>query len=1250
MSETSHHVHHRGRAKTFASGREAKWRCGRRLQMDQLKSDRKRAIAADVGFDGWRRMAVRIDDTGVAYKCLRDAVSSGAASICDELTSIASAHSRGGLVSLRMRAAALLICDLVSIGYEVRSDSTWIYVRPPTAQAAGGPTKDAIRRNLEFGRNDQLSETATRRFILGLERPARGAGRSPITDLIADGRRLAGQLALAQEHERAERPGILIEICRPYLQLVEPGLRDEYTNLRLSDIWRYFRHMWATRYRSTPGRNLYYLVRDAAQASHPIIAIAALGNAVMQLRCRDDALGWTVDGLRRLIAEKTITDAEMLAAFKKRLLDDIGEIYAADFPAVDATNITDDVLDRLLNIERDATSQRAGGLRDDTYNGTRRIADIRVADLPALARSALFRSKRARALRELYRAYRALTTGSSLSHLVTLPDGEWALNQAIRQLKKQHAASSMMEITVCGAVPPYNQLLGGKLACFLMTSPRVAHDYESKYENGYSIIASQMAGRLVKKKPRLVFLSTASLYTERSSQYNRVRIPTGTLPLQSGEVYYSELGFTEGYGSLNLSTKTETALDALAAASRTYRNVNFVFGEGQSPKLRQLREGLDALGLSQTDLLNHGAPRVVYGVKLAKNVERYLLDIDDHVSYLVGNERDYASNYHDADESISAYWRSRWLASRIDYTPAMERVSRSTPLGERLSRLIPARNGMTKPGLFDTMPGEGEEPVREATREDEKTAFIRHLYRDQSAYSDTVKLSRLRELNVKTKVDDVVRRVVRAGGSIVITGNAGDGKTHILRLLEQELRSAKARYIIDASECTYEQVIDEWSSARHEGQPFCIAINEGFLIELIREYRSTLPWLDAVQAQLLNTTRLVQVDEVAEEGRFRPEKGETVVLDLSFRRTLAPSLAGAILDKLTEESWYTGCCRGDAQFVCPVRYNREMLRVPMVRDRMLALLNRVAERGVRVTFRELLAFVSYLIFGGKSCAELRALPEVEQTRYYWNAFEGQGLVFAELEAGLDPLRQTSPRIDEDLWRGRFSPEEFVGNHLAPIAARDLDELEMREGSRTDEAFVALKRRWYFEHAHGRLSFGGRADEFFADLQNRETAVQLRVGRLLALINKWWNRSDESLQERLRLWTRLSYSPRASGRAMVSGRDVANMRLSLFKPQLSAALQAAFGSQSVDYLILAPIEAQRYAGLLVDRGLVMSLISGGITERGERIGRQLGQFNDALAQYADVGSHVRPIELLDPTSDLSVKVRVDLSQRRYDSAV
>ena len=51
------------------------------------------------------------------------------------------------------------------------------------------------------------------------------------------------------------------------LQLVEADKRCELTGVKLADIWRYFRFTWSLPYNTSPGRNLYFLIRDAGQAS-----------------------------------------------------------------------------------------------------------------------------------------------------------------------------------------------------------------------------------------------------------------------------------------------------------------------------------------------------------------------------------------------------------------------------------------------------------------------------------------------------------------------------------------------------------------------------------------------------------------------------------------------------------------------------------------------------------------------------------------------------------------------------------------------------------------------------------------------------------------------------------------------------------------------------------------------------------------------------------------------------------------------
>jgi hypothetical protein len=64
-------------------------------------------------------------------------------------------------------------------------------------------------------------------------------------------------------------------------------------------------------------------------------------------------------------------------------------------------------------------------------------------------------------------------------------------------------------------------------------------------------------------------------------------------------------------GTFQFGDQTVGALALLLSQSKRGQQVNSVFGEGVNPvnpRLRKLRDGLDALGLSSDDLLNHGGP------------------------------------------------------------------------------------------------------------------------------------------------------------------------------------------------------------------------------------------------------------------------------------------------------------------------------------------------------------------------------------------------------------------------------------------------------------------------------------------------------------------------------------------------------------------------------------------------------------------------------------------------------------------
>jgi hypothetical protein len=99
--------------------------------------------------------------------------------------------------------------------------------------------------------------------------------------------------------------------------------------------------------------------------------------------------------------------------------------------------------------------------------------------------------------------------------------------------------------------------------------------------------------------------------------------------------------------------------------------VNSVFGEGVNPRLRKIRDGLDALGLPTDDLLNHGGPRLVYGVELTENVQAYLLGLDKNPKYMLPLKK-----ARETTEQIARWWLRRWVLQRVERDDVLERVGR----------------------------------------------------------------------------------------------------------------------------------------------------------------------------------------------------------------------------------------------------------------------------------------------------------------------------------------------------------------------------------------------------------------------------------------------------------------------------------------------------------------------------------------------------------------------------------------------
>jgi len=154
--------------------------------------------------------------------------------------------------------------------------------------------KERIRYRLSAERNAQFKTESVQSFVRMMEAPKRFGGKTiSVRNLFGDPQHIINSI----------NNNMLL--CQPYIQIVS-DTRDTLTGYKLSDIWRYFRYTWSIPYKTMPGRNLYYLVRDAMQPYHPIVGIFALGNSVLNLTVRDNDIGWTVDAIKTNMSRKHV--------------------------------------------------------------------------------------------------------------------------------------------------------------------------------------------------------------------------------------------------------------------------------------------------------------------------------------------------------------------------------------------------------------------------------------------------------------------------------------------------------------------------------------------------------------------------------------------------------------------------------------------------------------------------------------------------------------------------------------------------------------------------------------------------------------------------------------------------------------------------------------------------------------------------------------------------------------------------------
>ena len=419
----------------------------------------------------------------------------------------------------------------------------------------------------------------------------------------------------------------------------------------------------------------------------PVIGIAMLASPVLRTRPRDEWLGWTPQSFVDRLRTGRWNAKVALKALATRIDDSIDEIRWDDIATEsEIAHPTERTIFRLEQQGAGAAAARRRQLEDDyeeAFDGQGRarsqvdptkrgVDDI---NWEAASTDLLFVRKRSETLARLLAAKRAFNelnwraTGIRLlDELLATSVGERALSVALLEVRKAGLASQVADLSVCGAIPPYNVILGGKLVALAVVSSEVRQYWRERYENEVSIISSQMAGRPVSRRADLKVLTTTSLYGSGSSQYNRLKLRATEHSGLRTDLEWQLLDRTAGYGTVHLGTKTVRTLREVAETEFKARTVNNRFGEGASPRLRQIREGLDVLGIDSDEVLNHATPRLLYAFSLAKDADMQLLGL-----------RKSTPTRSPSLAVIADAWRRRWLLNRVHQTSILERLAQLGP-------------------------------------------------------------------------------------------------------------------------------------------------------------------------------------------------------------------------------------------------------------------------------------------------------------------------------------------------------------------------------------------------------------------------------------------------------------------------------------------------------------------------------------------------------------------------------------------
>jgi len=521
------------------------------------------------------------------------------------------------------------------------------------------------------------------------------------------------------------------------------------------------------------------------------------------------------------------------------------------------------------------------------------------------------------------------------------------------------------------------------------------------------------------------------------------------------------------------------------------------------------------------------------------------------------------------------------------------------------------------------------------------------FYNGYNAVAERVDKIKLHHMHIKTLIDGAIEKWVQERKDIILTGNPGDGKTHLLNILQDRISTDSAYIEKDASQRDTITILQAWMQKKQEKIPFLLAINHAPLRDLAAgalQYQS-LGYLNHILEEIDNTT---YYDQPSKTGL-----PNTIVIDLNQREVVTHAIVKEVIAKLCEPILSLPC-RYCPPRKCPMEYNAQALSNQSVLQNLVTLLTLVTRRGFHTTMRDLIGLLAYIITGNKLCEERwqpiqtddgnASTPTFEDYTYYNLLFNGRSRLFEAIQATFDPAHHSDLESDTKLWKGVLCDGWLFPDPVVR-APGNLEEL------------CILKRRYFFEHEHDTEKLLERmlptTERKFSELIEGKLDDPSEVENLVGMINTFYAPLKVRSMDhnyRLRLWNSHRYSA-GNPPGYFAMRSIPADHLTIYRPKANPKLDQAIAIRQ-DHVLLAVQDWQPGdPSLRIDWLMYQALTS---ADKGTPIEvqpfyilRRLDLFLRCLGPEAGGPRHIENVEWSDHKHRTIVSVRINRNTQSYE---